>query len=51
MLSRDALLGALKTVQREYVHAISVDDSNAIRRWSSERNRILSMLNTEETND
>tara|TARA_Y100001937_G_scaffold117139_1_gene170044 strand:- start:12791 stop:12955 length:165 start_codon:yes stop_codon:yes gene_type:complete len=46
MLTKDALKGALKTVNRLYDSAIANNNKIMIRTWESERNRIINLLTT-----
>lgn len=52
-LTKDALEGALKNVQRLWMEALADDNKAEIARWGVERSRILSMIISydEETNN
>ena len=52
-LTKDALQGALKNVQRLWQEALVNEDKAEIARWGVERSRILSMIISydEETNN
>ncbi len=50
-MTRDALMGALKTVQREWIRAMDEEDKLMSKKWGAERERILALLATKEINN
>jgi|TARA_B100001093_G_scaffold41775_2_gene35529 hypothetical protein len=47
-LTKETLFGALKTVNREYTRAIADKDTLMIKKWATERDRILRRINNYE---